>query len=368
MKLGLFLQPAHPPERSIYDATQWNLEIIREADSLGYEEAWIGEHFTLTWEPIPSPDLLIAQALRETKRIKLAAGAHILPLHHPVELAYRVAYLDHLAQGRLMLGIGAGSVPNDQALFGIDMASGQNRRMSAEALEIMLKLWTEEGPFEYKGEFWSVNQRDYQAGGLVGPHIRPFQKPHPPIGVSGTSPKSGTLKMAGQYGFIPMSFGGCNNTIVASHWESIEEGAQLSGKTPDRQEWRVTKDVFVAETDEEAIELSVGSSMGRVHEELTIPLYRPLGILSGFKHSQDFPDDQVTAEYIIRTNGLIGSVETVTKKLDALYEEIGGFGTLLVTGYDYTEQPKVWKKSMKLLAEEVVPRLKHNRKQYFSTS
>lgn len=98
LKLGMFLQPSHPPERNPYDATEWDLEVIQLADQLGYNEVWIGEHYTSTWEPIPAPDLMIAQALKSTKQIKLAPGAHLLPYHHPVELAHRVAYLDHLAQ------------------------------------------------------------------------------------------------------------------------------------------------------------------------------------------------------------------------------------------------------------------------------
>ena len=87
MEYGLFLMPSHPPERNIYDAHQWDLDCLVLADELGYNEAWIGEHFTSPWEPIPSPDIMIAQALMRTKRIKLAPGAHLLPFHHPTELA-----------------------------------------------------------------------------------------------------------------------------------------------------------------------------------------------------------------------------------------------------------------------------------------
>ncbi len=107
MKLGLFLMPSHPPERDLKAGQEYDLEMLRLADRFGYSEAWIGEHFTSPWEPNPAPDLLIAQALMQTKQIKLAPGAHLLPYHHPAELACRVAFMDHLAQGRYMLGIGA---------------------------------------------------------------------------------------------------------------------------------------------------------------------------------------------------------------------------------------------------------------------
>ena len=91
MKAGLFMMPSHPPERDLYAAHQWDLECTELADRLGLAEAWIGEHFTAPWEPIPAPDILIAQAFMRTKQIKLGTGAHLLPFHHPVELANRVA-------------------------------------------------------------------------------------------------------------------------------------------------------------------------------------------------------------------------------------------------------------------------------------
>ena len=113
MHLGAFLMPSHPPERALLDGIRWDLAQLRRLDALGFAEAWIGEHFTAPWEPCPAPDLLIAQALLSTERIKLCPGAHLLPYHHPVELAHRVAYLDHLAQGRYMLGVGISALPSD---------------------------------------------------------------------------------------------------------------------------------------------------------------------------------------------------------------------------------------------------------------
>ena len=101
MNLGLFFMPHLAPERTVKQGQEFVLDTIRRADELGYEEAWIGEHFACGWEPVPAPDLLIAQALRETSRIKLAPGAHILPYHHPARVAERVAMLDHLSDGRV---------------------------------------------------------------------------------------------------------------------------------------------------------------------------------------------------------------------------------------------------------------------------
>src|SRR5687768_18589783 len=156
MKFGLFMMPSHPPERGLYESHQWDLDYLSLVDELGFEEAWIGEHFTSPWEPIPAPDIMIAQALMRTKRIKLGTGAHLLPFHHPAELAHRVAYLDHLAQGRLMLGVGAGGIPSDWTVFDVDGMNGVNRKMMWEALDIMLKFWTDPEPFTHKGDFWTA--------------------------------------------------------------------------------------------------------------------------------------------------------------------------------------------------------------------
>ena len=51
MDYGLFMMPSHPPERGIFEAHQWDLDCLVQADELGYSEAWIGEHFTSPWEP-----------------------------------------------------------------------------------------------------------------------------------------------------------------------------------------------------------------------------------------------------------------------------------------------------------------------------
>ncbi len=259
MEYGLFTMPSHPPERSLGDGHRWDLQVLRWADELGFSEAWIGEHHTAPWEPHPSPDLLVSQALMETKDIRLGPGGFLLPYHHPAELANRVAMLDHIAQGRLNFGVAASGLPSDWALFNVDGMSGVNRDMTREALDIILRLWTEDEPFDYPGKFWKVTKTGTMFDTLK-PHIKPLQKPHPPIGVAGLSKNSDTLKLAGERGFIPMSLN-LNPAYVASHWESVEIGARRAGRTPNRADWRLVREVFVADTDEEA-----WAPLGRRHD------------------------------------------------------------------------------------------------------
>ncbi|MGH7402064.1 MAG: LLM class flavin-dependent oxidoreductase, partial [Candidatus Rokuibacteriota bacterium] len=223
MDYGLFTMPSHPPERNLFDGHQWDLQQLRWADELGFSEAWIGEHHTAPWEPHPSPDLLVAQALLQTKRMRIGPGGFLMPFHHPAELANRVAMLDHLAQGRLNFGVAASGLPSDWAMFNVDGMAGQNRDMTRESLDIILRLWSDEPEFDYKGKFWHVTKTGTMFDTLR-PHIFPFQKPHPPIGVAGLNKGSETLKLAGERGFWPMSLN-LNPGYVGSHWEAVEEGA-----------------------------------------------------------------------------------------------------------------------------------------------
>ncbi len=143
MKLGLFLMPSHPPERGLHGrTTNGTSPCCATADRLGYSEAWIGEHFTA---PLGAQSRARpadrAGSDADASSIKLAPGAHLLPYHHPAELACRVAFMDHLAEGRYMLGIGASGLPSDWQLFCVDGMKGENRDMTREALDIMLKIW-----------------------------------------------------------------------------------------------------------------------------------------------------------------------------------------------------------------------------------
>src|SRR5271156_6257348 len=356
MQYGLFTMPSHPPACPLYDGHRWDLDPLRGADELGYSEAWIGEHHTAPWEPHPAPDLLIAQALMETKKIRLAPGGFLLPYHHPAELANRVAMLDHMAQGRLNFGVAASGLPSDWAMFNVDGNTGQHREMTREALDIILKIWTEE-EFDHQGKYWQVTKTGRMLDTLI-PHIAPFQKPYPPIGVAGVSKGSETLKLAGEHGFLPMSLN-LNPSYVASHWESVEEGARRSGRSPRRADWRLVREIFVAETDEAAWRLSVGAQMGRMMREYFLPLLTDVGVIQYLKHDDSVADSDVTPEYCATHNWLIGSPATVVDKIERMYEEVGGFGSLLLFCFDYSENPGAWRDSMRLLAEEVMPKVAH---------
>jgi alkanesulfonate monooxygenase SsuD/methylene tetrahydromethanopterin reductase-like flavin-dependent oxidoreductase (luciferase family) len=356
VKLGLFTMPSHPPERSLADGHDWDLQTLRWADEYGFEEAWIGEHHTSVWEPHPAPDLLVVEGLRHTKNIRIGAGGFLLPYHHPAELANRVAMLDHISRGRLNFGIAASGIPTDWEMFGVDGMSGENREMTREAIDIILSIWSEKPGWSFQGKYWKAAVPNPMGMGLER-HLRPLQEPHPPIGVAGLSAPSPTLELAGEHGWIPLSLN-LNPGYLSSHWDSVEAGAARSGRTVSRRDWRTVREVFVADTDEEAWQWSVDNMMGRMNREYFLPLLGAFGFSQFLKEHVD-DDVEVSVEYCAEHNWLIGSPETVATKLEKVYEAMGGFGYLLLFCFDYADNPEPWRRSMELLATEVLPRVEH---------
>ncbi len=354
MRLGALLMPCHPPERPIRDGQRWDLEELQRLDVLGFEEAWIGEHFTAVWEPCPAPDLLIAQALLMTKRIRLGPLGHLLPYHHPVELAHRVAYLDHLAKGRYQLGVGISALPSDHQLFGIDVTGGKNRRMTFEALELMEGLWTH-GAHDMRREFWSLGAPAAAFPGL-GYHLAPWQRPRPPIAIAGLTAGSHNHQLAGEKGYLPVSFSiSPDPAITAKHWDAVLEGAVRSGREPARREWRIIRDIYVAPTDAEARSLAIGGIMGRCWREFLLPLYLGLGLGPLLKCDPSMPDEAIDLEYLADHLWFVGSPSTVAGRILDFYRRVGGFGYLLLVSYDAADERLPWARSLRLLVDEVLP-------------
>jgi alkanesulfonate monooxygenase SsuD/methylene tetrahydromethanopterin reductase-like flavin-dependent oxidoreductase (luciferase family) len=95
--------------------------------------------------------------------------------------------------------------------------------------------------------------------------------------------------------------------------------------------------------------------MGRMMSEYLLPLFRDFQFTKYLKHDESVPDEDVTPAYLANHGWLVGSPKTVTRKLAEMNEQVGGFGNLLLFAFDYADNPAPWLKSMRLLAEEVMP-------------
>jgi alkanesulfonate monooxygenase SsuD/methylene tetrahydromethanopterin reductase-like flavin-dependent oxidoreductase (luciferase family) len=361
MKLGLFMMPMHPPAKPHAAGYDTDLETLITADNLGYDEAWIGEHFTSAWENIPAPDLMIAAALQRTRNIRLGTGVNCLPNHNPAVLAHRIAQLDQMAKGRFNWGIGTGGFPGDFVLFDYTPEGGQNRQITRDAVDLVLQIWEAARRGDGAGlssetERWKFTLPERADWGLWT-HMVPYQQPHPPIAVAGLSAKSDTLIMAGERGWIPMSINFVPLPTLVSHWEAVAAGAAKTGARADRAEWRIARDVHVAETDAEARRQAREGAQAAVYEQYFLPLLRHVKQMSIFKSDPTLPDEAITIDWLMDNIWLVGSPETVEAKLRRLHADVGGFGGLLQLTYDWGDRQDQNERSMELLATQVIPRL-----------
>lgn len=278
MKFGIFEVPYsldyETGKVSMKEVIDTGLRTTQWADQYGFDIALYAEHYTVVREPSPSPEGMIAAASQLTERIRLGAAAHLLPYHHPVDLAARLLFLDHITGGRYTAGFAAGAFPTDAQLF---QTKDRNFQMSQEALEIILKVWTEPGAFRYDGEFWQVDMPPLDET-WHGSHLRPLQQPHPPVLMTGSNARSATLAEAGRRGFIPLS-NGMSNEVLKVHWETYSEAALEAGKEPKRSDWIISRNIIVADTDAEAFDLAANGEMGRTWREHTLRVFRRLNIL-----------------------------------------------------------------------------------------
>jgi alkanesulfonate monooxygenase SsuD/methylene tetrahydromethanopterin reductase-like flavin-dependent oxidoreductase (luciferase family) len=356
MRLGYFTMPLHPPGSDIARTLADDLEQLEVLDRLGYAEAWVGEHFTSEWENIPCPDLFLAQAIGRTKNIVLGTGVSCLPNHNPLMLAQRIAQLDQMAKGRFAWGIGAGGFPGDFELFDVDMEHGEGRRLTREVLDAVLELWSDPKPGSYDHARWHYQVPAPQPEVGIRLHLRPYQTPHPPIAVAGVSPRSDTLAMAGERDWIPMSINFIPTATLAGHWDAYSSSAIAAGNQPRRANWRIARDILIADTNEKARRLALDGVLARDWRDYFIPLLTKGKLLKLAKIDAAMSDDAVTLEYLCDNMWIVGDVETVTAKLRRLYDDVGGFGTLLAIGHEWYPREE-WLQSMQLLATEVVPRL-----------
>lgn len=356
MRLGMFMQPVHHADRDLSRNLDEDREAIILADKLGFEEVWVGEHASATVEPITAPLVFMATLLAETKQIKFGSGVFCLPNHHPAQIAGQAALFDHLSRGRFQMGIGTGSLSSDMELFEVGGSTDRND-MVRESLEHILAIWDGEPPYDREGKYWQVKIQDMTREDFgVGTFIKPLQQPHPPIAISIMSPNSGSARMAGEQGWIPISGAAfLNPRYTSSHWSTYAEGCEKAGRRPDPEIWRVSRSIVVAPSDAEARDYVMNPDGPMAYwYQYFLTSVKARG-LAKFVAPLDHPDpDNITWQEAAEEQCTYGSAQTVIDKLVALRDTTGHFGVLTAMAHEW-DDPAFCRRSLTLLAEQVMP-------------
>ena len=338
MKFGVFMAPFHRVGENPTLALERDLELLQWLDSLGFDEAYIGEHHSAGWETIASPEVFMATAAERTKHIKLGSGVISLPYHHPYMVANRLVLLDHLTRGRVILGVGPGALASDALMLGIDPA--RQRDMMDESLGIILRLFNETEPFSYKSDWFELNDAVLQ--------LRPYQEPHIPVAVASVQSPSG-VTLAGKHGAAVLSMSIPRDTVrqtsLKELWSIAEESAAEHNQTVKREDWGLVVGMHLAESKKEAME-DIRLGGGRIVSEY-------FGETLG-NEIPDVPRDQIVDYMVEHNQWIVGTPDDCIAGIERLQEISGGFGSFMIRVEDWAPFEKI-KHSYELLARYVMP-------------
>ncbi len=344
MKFGIFLAPFHRVGENPTLAIERDMELVQWLDTLGLDEAWIGEHHSAGWETIASPELFMAAAAERTRHIKLGTGVISLPYHHPLMVANRMVQLDHMTRGRVMMGVGPGALVSDAYMLGIDPTTQRDRMH--ESLDIIMRLFTETEPITYKSDWFELREAVL--------HLRPYQRPHLPIAVGAVTSPAGP-SLAGKHGAAMLSMNVPRDVPGEADfsylWDVAETSAVEHEKTVSRDEWRLVIPVHLAETREEAINDARmgGGYFQREYLEETI----------GRQSDNNVPVEKIIDTMVESGSWIIGTPDDCVEAINRLDERSGGFGGFLVLVVDWAPREKILR-SFELLARYVMPRFQNS--------
>ena len=362
MNLGIFLMPLSPHGRTMSDVMD---EVTRKAlllDTVGFNEFWLGEHFSATSEAIPSPLMFMASLLPQTRNLTFGTGVISLPNRHPAVIGAEVAQFDRMAKGRFRFGIGTGSLPSDWELFQLE-DEPTRRRMMLESISMMQAIWKQGPPYEFDGEFWKFGiTRNIHPELQMGIMPPPSTPEGPPVHVSVSTPQSSTAVLAGERGWGPLTSSLLTPAGVATHWTGYSKGLASAGREVTGENWRVVRVVLVAPSDAEAERrLAHAQSSVRFYFDYIRQVLARAGKLIALKTRPDMADADVTVETAMMPRVIFGSPATVRDKLIALRDEVGPFGNLLVSGMDWSGANEDWEReSLTLLGRDVWPAVRRH--------
>lgn len=216
MKFGLLYEMETPrPWHALSEYnTYWEaLAQIELADRLGFDYVWeVEHHFLEEYSHSSAPEVFYGAVTQRTKNIRIAHGVRLLPFNfnHPIKIAEQAAVLDIMSNGRVEIGTGRSTTAQELDGFGVNY--DRTRDEVREALEIIVKAWTED-ILEYDGKLMKVPPR------RVVP--KPIQKPHPPMWMACVAPDS--YEMAGNRGLGVLSFN--------FNWEQVQKSMAMYRKS-----------------------------------------------------------------------------------------------------------------------------------------
>lgn len=344
MQFGVFIPPHHVPTN--YNPTlalQQDIEIVKLLDNIGYDEAWFGEHHSGGVELINDPMLFIAHVAPQTRNLRLGTGVVSLPYHNPLWVADKLALLDHLTRGRVILGVGPGALASDAAMIGIK-PSEQRDALDFD-MDVLMHLLTSDEPISVETSRYKLVEARLQ--------LDFYQDPHPPIVAAAVVSPSGP-RIAGKHGLGLISIGATMKAgvdVLAMHWDVLEARAKEFKQKADRDAWRIVNIMHLAKTKDQAIK-DIQHGLKDWCEYIKYTAAAPQIQVSG-------NDISGYLEWIgDNASVVIGTYKDAIEHIESLIEiSNGGFGNFLLFDHNWCEL-ETKKQHYELFANYVIPHFK----------
>jgi alkanesulfonate monooxygenase SsuD/methylene tetrahydromethanopterin reductase-like flavin-dependent oxidoreductase (luciferase family) len=352
--------PLHPLERDGTETLHEDRQTIIFADQLGFYDAFVGEHLTDQAENVTNSMIFLATLIFETKNIKLGTGTSNLSHAHPTLIAAQAAMFDRLAKGRFIFGISPGALASDAEALG--MLSEDRTKIFAEAIDVILAIWAGEPPYniDLPNNRFKVSVKNTQVLEIGRGYImKPLQKPYPEIVGTVVAPFSKGVIAMGQRDFHPMSANFLLENWLPSHWNNFSQGKQNVSQQALVKDWRVARTVFVGDDSKIAKEYGKSNSNSpyRYYYKQMLTKMKISNRHVIFKKSQEADDSTITLDGILDDLVICGTVNEVVDQILSLQERIGcNIGEIVYAGMDLVD-PVLGRRSMELMAHEVMPRV-----------
>jgi alkanesulfonate monooxygenase SsuD/methylene tetrahydromethanopterin reductase-like flavin-dependent oxidoreductase (luciferase family) len=344
---------------SLYDPVKGHdlyrdyIDTLAYADELGFDGVCVNEHHQTAYGLMPSPNLIAAALTQRTKRCKIAVIGNALPLYNPpLRVAEEFGMLDVMSGGRLVAGMVIGGGP-EYFTYRVDPTTA--REKFREALDLIVAAWTRPGPFPWNSKHYFYH--------YVNPWPRPIQQPHPPIWIPGAG-STETIDFVAQRRYCYMGIPYFHIDVFRRVFDQFREACQRAGYTasPSQMGWGVP--IYVAETDRQAREEFEPHFRYFIDKLLRGIMLHPPGYTSAksmvgaLKSRKYFLSEQKTWDDLEKgVFGIVGSPETVRQKLEHYQKELG-CGVVLTGCQTGAIDHHLARKSMELLAREVLPKLR----------
>ncbi len=243
MKLGLFcLMTQRDATQSIASLYADNLAMVKLAEDVGFDIAWLAEHHFSNYSMCPSPHVMAGFLAAHTRRIKLGAAILVLPLYQPVRLLEEIGMVDILSGGRSVIGIGAGYQDFEFKRFGVKLED--NWAMTHEMMDIIERAYTQPS-FSYDGKHYKLPEMPIA--------VRPLQQPMPPVYIAGNEPAM--LQRLARKGYISFHTVGFNGTDALLKVRQHVESNFRAAKVPVEQlKFAYQRYVYVTDDKKDALE------------------------------------------------------------------------------------------------------------------